>query len=124
MYEIEKYIDAHFLERIQIREVAESFFVSPGYLAHCFKSCVGYTPMQYLMLNRLSYARELLRQVDMPIGVVAFRSGFSDVNNFMKSFKKRYGITPKTARLGDPHFQELRPRTHGFVEDAVHSSGY
>ena len=98
IYEIQKYIEHHFTENIRIQELAAQYFMSPYHLAHTFREVTGYSPKQYLMLHRISCARSLLISTDIPIGEIAFQSGFGDVNNFIRSFKKETGITPRQYR--------------------------
>ena len=51
---------------------------------------------------RLEHAHDLLVSADqagVPIGEIAFRSGFLDHPSFNRMFKRRYGLTPREARL-------------------------
>lgn len=98
VYEIQHYIDQHFHEPLQINRVAKQFFISPSYLTHKFKEFTGYSPMEYLKLNRLSFSRLLLNSTDYSISEIAVRSGFSDTNNYIKAFKAYYHLTPRQAR--------------------------
>ncbi len=105
VYEIQSYIDQHFREPLLISDIARDNFISPHYLSHCFRDQTGYSPKQYLMLNRLIYAKELLLSSDLTVTEIAARAGFSDTNNFIKHFKKHYNSTPRSLRkaseLGD-----------------------
>jgi AraC-like DNA-binding protein len=52
---------------------------------------------------RLERARRMLcsaESIGMTIGDVAMLSGFTDVPAFTRMFKRRYGMTPREARLG------------------------
>lgn len=50
----------------------------------------------------LSLARIWLRSSDQPIERIAERIGYRQSGNFIRAFRKRFGITPKQFRLG--HF--------------------
>jgi AraC-like DNA-binding protein len=50
------------------------------------------------MLSRLSYAKELLLTTDLGVAEISARSGFGDVNNFIRSFKRLNGVTPNRYR--------------------------
>lgn len=98
---IQKYIEEHFTEEIRIADLAKQFFISPYYLSHTFKSQVGYSPKQYIQLNRLSYAKELLETTDLQVSQIAYKCGFGDTNNFIRSFKSWFNQAPNRYRLGE-----------------------
>lgn len=94
IFAIQRYIEQHFLEDIRIADLASAHFISPYYLSHSFREWFGCSPKQYIMLNRLSYAKELLVGTSLSIAEIAAKSGFGDTNNFIRSFKKETGVTP------------------------------
>ncbi len=96
--QIQSYLDAHFSEEISLETLARDFFLSPSYLSHAFRDWTGYSPKQYLVLCRLSYARELLLTTDQSVAQIAARCGFGDVNNFIRTFRERVGCTPAVYR--------------------------
>jgi AraC-like DNA-binding protein len=52
--------------------------------------------------SRVAHARRLLesqRHLYLPIGEIAFRSGFSDHSNFDRMFKRAYGMKPGDMRV-------------------------
>ncbi|MGM9539040.1 MAG: helix-turn-helix domain-containing protein [Candidatus Onthomonas sp.] len=91
---VQNYIENHFAESISISDLAAQVYLTPCYLTHCFKDATGYSPKQYLVLHRISRAKELLAETDLPVAETAYRSGFSDVNNFIRTFKRDTGLTP------------------------------
>lgn len=56
----------------------------------------------------LQLARHWLRANDQPIERIAERLGYRHPNNFIRAFRKQFGITPKQFRLaaGSPSFEE------------------
>ena len=94
VWEAQRYMEAHFAEPLTVAELAARFYVSPCHLAHSFRALAGYSPKQYLRLLRLSYAKELLETTEASVAEIALRSGFSDVNNFIRAFRLRYGEAP------------------------------
>ena len=74
------------------------FYINHSYLTHVFKQQVGYSPKQYILLNRLSYAQELLETTQLQISQIAYRCGFGDVNNFIRAFKSYSGLSPNQFR--------------------------
>lgn len=98
VYQVQEYIDRHFTEPISVASLAQRFFISPSYLSHGFKEWTGHSPQQYLLLCRLSYARELLRTTDRSVAQIAAACGFGDESNFIRSFKKACGLPPNRYR--------------------------
>lgn len=98
IYEIQRYIDTNFDQPIRIEELAKAFYVDLFYLSHCFKQQTGYSPKQYLMKSRLSQAKEQLVHTENSVTEIAFKCGFSDVNNFIRTFKADTGMTPNRYR--------------------------
>jgi AraC-like DNA-binding protein len=98
IYDIQQYIDLNFRTPITISELADKYFISPYYLSHCFKTLTGYSPKHYLLLTRLSYAKVQLTETFLSIEDIAIKSGFTDANSFIRSFKSEFNITPKQYR--------------------------
>lgn len=73
-----------------------SMSVSLFYLR--FQEVTGVAPNEYLTFMRLANACAMLLESDISIGEIAVRCGFCDSNHFIKSFKKRHGITPNKFR--------------------------
>lgn len=99
--DVQRYIEDHFTENILISDLAKQFFISPYYLSHTFKAQVGCSPKQYIQLNRLSYAKELLETTDLQVGQIAYQCGFSDINNFIRAFREWFGTSPNRYRSGN-----------------------
>ena len=93
-YAIQRYIDEHFTEPLTVEGLAGRFFLNKYYFSHHFKETTGYSPKEYLLLNRLSLARDLLLNTSLPVQEIAYRCGFADVNNFIRMFKRQYALTP------------------------------
>ena len=95
---IQKYIDINCGEEIRITEIAKNFYVSPQHLSKAFKKRTGYSPKQYLLKIRLSKAKSLLINTGMSNQEIAYRVGFGDENNFIRTFKKYESVSPKKYR--------------------------
>lgn len=92
--QVQQYIEQHFAEEISIARIAQEFYINHSYLTHLFKQQVGYSPKQYILLNRLSYAQELLETTHLQVTQIACRCGFGDVNNFIRAFRSFSGMPP------------------------------
>lgn len=98
MQKIQEYIETHFDENISVDKLAKSIFLTTPYLSHSFKSFSGYSPKQYLTLLRLTKAKQLLLTTNLSVTDICRKIGFTDVNNFIRTFKDFYGKTPKKFR--------------------------
>ena len=96
--EVQQYIEAHFAEDLRVSGLARKFYMNHCYLTHLFKKQVGYSPKQYILLNRLSYAQELLETTQLQVSQVALQCGFGDVNNFIRAFREWFGVSPSQFR--------------------------
>ncbi|WP_280282287.1 AraC family transcriptional regulator [Pseudomonas sp. BN415] len=54
---------------------------------------------QLLKEVKFDMASQLLRSTDLPIGLVAQRSGFTEASNFVKAFREWSGTTPSRYRI-------------------------
>jgi AraC-like DNA-binding protein len=64
-----------------------------------FKSIYRQTPGKWLNNKRLELASELLMSSDLNINEIGYESGFKNSSHFNKSFKDKYGVTPKQFRM-------------------------
>lgn len=93
-----RYIDLHYNQKVQIRELADYVGVNRSYLASSFQRTLGCSPRAYLIRVRMEKAREMLAGTDTQISVVAAAVGYTDPLAFSKIFKQSYGMSPRTYR--------------------------
>lgn len=94
LYAIQKHLDEHFTEEIRIKELCDAHFTNHYYLTHLFKAYTGYSPKQYLTRLRLHHAIALFTDGKQTVSEAALHAGFSNVNNFIRSFRAEFGMTP------------------------------
>ena len=63
-----------------------------------FRNQFGITPLEYINRERIKLAKQLLSSQKTTITETAYQCGFTDVNYFVRLFKKSEGITPGTFR--------------------------
>ncbi len=59
-----------------------------------FRDEVGMTPVQWLTVQRLEVARQLLESSDLPVDLVAHRAGFGSANSLRQHMRTALGISP------------------------------
>jgi AraC-like DNA-binding protein/mannose-6-phosphate isomerase-like protein (cupin superfamily) len=95
---IRSYIDENFMNKISLDLLAEQFYISKFHLSREFKELYGVTIGNYIQLQRINYAKKLLRFSDKSIEVIAYECGISDVSYFNKVFKKSENVTASRYR--------------------------
>lgn len=75
-------------------ELARIAGISQSHLYVRFREATGLSPNEYLLNLRLDKACSLLLKMEYNIGEIALKCGFCDSNHFIKSFRKRYNVTP------------------------------
>ena len=77
-----------------IEYLAAKYYVSQSTLFRLFKAHLNTTPKHYIEIRRLAYSRKLLKN-GLSVKDTALESGFSNVSNFIRLFKSRFGTTPR-----------------------------
>ena len=93
------YILSHFNDsNLRITELAHESNMSASAFGHFFKKSTNKSFTQFLVDMRLGYASNLILNSNDSISEIAYRSGFNNIANFNRLFKKNKFITPKEYR--------------------------
>jgi AraC family transcriptional regulator len=92
------WIDAHSHEELDLDIMAAEVELSPFHFLRMFSAVLGVTPHQYLVRSRLRHAARLLADDARSITDVAFDAGFGDVSNFVRTFHRAAGVSPRRFR--------------------------
>lgn len=93
-----EFINQNLRRQLVIRDLATVVNLSPGRLAHLFKSEVGLSPQRYANNVRLEKAKNLLASGVLSVKEISSEIGFPNVSSFCRCFKARYGTTPREYR--------------------------
>lgn len=93
-HNIINYLEQHLLENITLDSLAEHLSLSKYYLCHIFKKETGTTIFNYLLIRRIAKSKVLLSEGGN-VTEACYQSGFNNYTNFITSFKKITGYTPK-----------------------------
>ncbi len=89
----ETYIRTMYMQNISVEGIANALSLDRRYLTRLFKKRYGMTVQEYLIRVRLETAADLLR-VGHSVAESATLSGYTDVSNFSKMFRRRFGVSP------------------------------
>jgi AraC family transcriptional regulator len=92
------WIEAHADQPIDLAALAKHCGLSPHHTLRVFSAVLGVTPHQYLIRCRLRHAARLLADADRSITDIAFDVGFADLSNFVRSFGRAAGTSPRGYR--------------------------
>jgi transcriptional regulator GlxA family with amidase domain len=110
---------AHLEGEIRIADLATACQLSPSHFSRCFRQSFGTSVHQWLIKLRIDTAKNLLREPELSLAEVGFRSGFCDQAAFTRAFTTLEGTTPFRWRRLNGHgavatdhlvSRELRPR--------------
>lgn len=85
-------------ENLSVADMAEFCGWSSSHFMRWFKKMTGDSFTSYVNDRRLAEAAEALRQTDDKILTISQDAGFTNLSNFNRQFKKRYGVTPREYR--------------------------
>lgn len=91
---IYEYILDHFRDRIMIGEVSELADMNDSAFSHYFKKRTSKSFTDFINELRLNFACHLLTDGNKNIAEICYESGFNNLSNFNRIFKKQKGITP------------------------------
>lgn len=81
-----------------VATVAEHVHTSDSYLMHLFKQTTGQPLMQFIITQKIQFARLQLVFTDLSIGELADMLGFANQGELTRAFKKQLGMTPSQFR--------------------------
>lgn len=93
-----KYIENNYMNKITIEEMAKEVGLSQSHFMKYFKNTMGTSFIEYLNEYRLTMASRLLLSSDSSILAIAEEVGFENLSYFNRTFKKRFGQTPREYR--------------------------
>ncbi len=97
-----EYIELHFKEHLEQKELAERCGMSPFRFSRLFKQTYGVGFLEFIQRKRMEEAEALLNNSDMPITTIAYTVGFQDPSYFARAFKQHFGCCPSEYRRAEP----------------------
>ena len=91
---IKEYVKGHLRGDIKLQELAEHVALNKTYMCTVFKQETNLTIWNYIVLERMTLAREKLLNTTDKVYEIANFVGYEDVNYFSTLFRKHFGMSP------------------------------
>ena len=82
-------------KKIELGTIAKNAGLSTSSLYRLFKTEMGISPLEFIILEKIKLAKSYLSDKTIYIKNVSYEAGFEDSNYFIRLFKHYEGITPK-----------------------------
>lgn len=92
------FLARHLQDRSVLSDLAVHCRLPQRTVLRRFKRATGRTLREHLLTMRMDESKRLLTHSDLPIGHIAYESGFSDISLFDRLFKQHNGMSPREFR--------------------------
>ena len=92
------YLNDHYAENVTVEQLARISHYSAAQFRRLFHALTQSSPSDYITQVRINAAKTLLRTTDKRVGDIAAETGFFDHAHFIRTFKRRTGLTPAQYR--------------------------
>ena len=100
MAPVAEHIQRNLAQRITVDDLARVAGMSRPVFFRTFKATYGTTPLEHVLHERIKAAKQLLSDPSLSVSEVCYRSGFNNLNYFIRQFKRIEGLTPKLYQKG------------------------
>ncbi|NQX58192.1 helix-turn-helix transcriptional regulator [Paenibacillus qinlingensis] len=89
-----RYIHEHFHTQLTLQQLADMEHLSVSHYRTVFTDILGVSPYEYILLQRMNRACDLLRNSLLSCAEIAEMIGYEDQRYFSRLFKLKTGMTP------------------------------
>lgn len=89
-----QFLNTNYQQKIELERVAEIANLHPAAFCRFFKEKSGKPLSEYVNDLRISYACRLIIDGKLSVSQISFESGFNNLSNFNRTFKKHTGLAP------------------------------
>ena len=93
-----EYVHLHYKEPINLKQIADKFFVNAVYLGRAFQKATGVNFKQYVNHIRIAEAKRLLLHTNKLIYEIANEVGYTESKYFIVKFSQEVGKSPTEYR--------------------------
>lgn len=94
LYEAREMIAKDISRHYTIQQIATDVGLSPTKLKKGFKQYFEMPVFEYLETERMERTKMLMRDTDKPLKQISHLTGFHYLNNFIRAFKRKFGVPP------------------------------
>ena len=96
--QIDNYLDDHLTQNITVDDVCDAFRIGRTKLYEISMDYLGCGLAEYIRIQRIRHAQQLLEESDQSVTDIAYSVGFSDYNHFSRVFKQITGMSARDYR--------------------------
>lgn len=93
--ELATYMEQNYTKPFTVDQFAREVGKSLSAYKREFKGVYNVSPKKWINEKRLSYSLSLIKNTDLSITDICYKSGYNNLPHFIKIFKERYNETPK-----------------------------
>jgi YesN/AraC family two-component response regulator len=94
------YLHSNYEKRLTLKDLTDVFHINRTTLSEDFQKATNMSVMAYLIKLRIYMASTMIKNTELPIAEIMYRTGFNDNSNFGRTFRKHTGCSPSEYRLG------------------------
>lgn len=79
---------------VPVESMAQESGLSGRSFKRRFKQATGHSPIEYVQLVRIEYAKQRLEHTQIPVDEICAQVGYEDASFFRRIFKRATGLTP------------------------------
>jgi AraC family transcriptional regulator len=98
MARVVAFVSEHIAGNFTVADLADIACMSPAHFARSFKLTTGQCPHEFISRVRLTLAKNMLADRQLPISDIALLAGFSSLSNFSRAFRGATGMAPRDWR--------------------------
>ena len=95
---VKNFIAKNYMDEIRLATLAEIAGMSPSAFSRFFKLHTGRNLSDYIIEIRLCYASRMLVDTTKSVAEICYQSGFNNLSNFNRIFRKNKGCSPTEFR--------------------------
>ena len=99
LVDLQHWLETHLDGELSVERLAEQVGLSASRLFQLFENHLGLSPMQYVQIQRMARARQYLMDPYLTVKQIAPLCGYSDVNLFIRTFRRHHQLPPRRWRL-------------------------